>query len=275
MTLKQTSVLLKRYGKQLISGAISDDELRELMHRDSFPKSNGYANPQKPVTDLNHSQQDAINDFILAIGPKLKPAILHDLTRRMIGLADQGSENTFMRTSTLEKAFLAYEMSKYPLAVEEHFASRRFKAEFKSGNDIENLLTVILGPIIKLYQLKTINTYYPYAVDSVAQGRSHFFSIKGANFNGLRGDFRALSGDHLKSRILINFKDELAQISTLEDIQPFVDDFKLKPEYAVLKTGQGLVTQMFKLDTSSVKAFHEIVKERVRELKEGNNPQFK
>lgn len=275
MALKQTSALLKKYGKQLISGTISDDELRELMHRDSFPKSNGYVNPENPVTDSNHSQQNAINDFMLAIGPKLKPAILHDLTRRMIELADQGSENTFMRTSTLEKAFLAYEMSKYPLAVAEHFASRRFKAEFKSENDLSNLVTTILGPIIKLYQLKTINTYYPYAVDSAAQGRSHFFSIKGAKFDGLRGDFRKLSGDQLKSRILISFKDELAQISTLEEIQPFVDDFKLKPEYAVLKTGQGIVTQMFKLDTSSVKAFHEIVKERVRELEVGNNPRFK
>lgn len=57
-----------------------------------------------------------------------------------------------MRGSSLEKAFLAFEMAHYPTKAEEHFNSTRVRTEFPGENDIDNLKAVILNPIIAFFQ---------------------------------------------------------------------------------------------------------------------------
>lgn len=154
MPLKQTKTLMGRFGDKIINGTISDDELKTLLAPKVFTKSDGYVDPNK-VNDLNHSEWSAILDFVQTTGPQMTDDELHKLTARLIQLAPSHGENTFMRNSTLEKAFLSYEMFRLPTLAEEHFNSDRIKAEFNGENDIKNLKEVILMPG-KIYFKKPI-----------------------------------------------------------------------------------------------------------------------
>ncbi|HAU1296599.1 Dot/Icm T4SS effector VipE [Legionella pneumophila] len=152
MPLTQTQRLINTYGASLKNGTISNEELINLLDPNTFTKSEGYVDPNAPVSDSNHSKMDAIKDFVLTIGPTLDSEILHQLTSRMIELSPPGDRNTFMRGSSLEKAFLAFEMAHYPTKAEEHFNSTRVRTEFPGENDIDNLKAVILNPIIAFFQ---------------------------------------------------------------------------------------------------------------------------
>lgn len=69
-------------------------------------------------------------------------------------------------------------------------------------------------------------------------------------------------GDYLKSKILEQFKAELEVITSPEDLTTWLDKQRLSAEYKVLKTGQGFMTRTFGLETSSIKAFNEMVAEQ-------------
>lgn len=107
MPLSQTNLAIKKYGEKLINGSISDQEIKELLATTTFTAAPGYNDPHKPITDKNHSQQQAINDFVITLAPQLAPQVLHDLTHRLISLCQEHGKNTLMRSSTLEKTFLA------------------------------------------------------------------------------------------------------------------------------------------------------------------------
>jgi VPS inhibitor protein E len=172
MPLKQTKKLITVYEKKLINGTITDHELTILMDKSSFPKSEGYVHPNKPMTEKNHSQMDAIIDFILLVAPKLTREVLHQLTARMISLTPDQGANAFMRNTTLEKYFLAYELFQFPKSAQLFFeanafeisevspkyqefkARQRMQHEFSGVNDFLFLQSVILQPIIDLYTTK-------------------------------------------------------------------------------------------------------------------------
>ncbi|KTD59339.1 VipE [Legionella santicrucis] len=153
MPLQQTRKLMKKYGESLKNGTISDQTLDQLLQPNTFKRApaNGYVDPNKPVTDSNHTQMDAIKDFVETIGEELSPEILHTLTHRIIQRAPDTGANTFMRNSTLEKAFLAYEMARYPQLAESHFDSDRIKTTFPRETDISNLKGVILNPLVEFF----------------------------------------------------------------------------------------------------------------------------
>ena len=152
MPLNQTKKLIDTYGEKIKNASISDQELGQLLEPNTFTKSDGYVDQNQPISNSNHSKMDAIKDFVLTIGPDLSPEILHQVTARAIALSPSESTNTFMRGSSLEKAFLAYEMVKYPESAEDHFACDRIKTEFPKQNDIPNLKAVILNPIIYFFR---------------------------------------------------------------------------------------------------------------------------
>ena len=155
MPLSQTTALIEVYGDKLKSGNFSDEDLLVLLSSNTFTKSAGYVNPNQPITNSNHSKMDAIKDFVRTIAPTMEQSLLHDLTSKVIKFSPQGSENEFMRGSTLEKAFLAYEMLHYPEEAEKHFSSERIKKEFYGKDEesfksnIMNLKNTILTPIIE------------------------------------------------------------------------------------------------------------------------------
>ncbi|KTD59142.1 hypothetical protein [Legionella shakespearei] len=152
MPLSQTKILVNTYGRKLQDGSISDAEIDYLLQNDTFKKSEGYVDTSKPLSDSNFSKMDSIKDFVLTIAPTIPQDKLHDLTARLIARSPEGDKNTFMRGSSLEKAFLAYELLHYPATAEAHFDSERVKKEFPGANDIPNLKAVILEPIIAFYR---------------------------------------------------------------------------------------------------------------------------
>lgn len=152
MPLSQTKILVNLYGPKLRDGSITDAEIDHLLKHDTFKKSEGFVDPSKPLSDSNFSKMDSIKDFVLTVAPSIPQDKLHDLTARLIARSPEGEKNTFMRGSTLEKAFLAYELLHYPATAETHFNSERVKKEFPGANDIPNLKAVILKPIIDFYR---------------------------------------------------------------------------------------------------------------------------
>mgnify|MGYP000104782479 CR=1 FL=1 len=277
--LKQTKNLIDAYGAQVINGTITDAELVKLMDTRSFPKSEGYVDPNKPISENNHSQTDAINDFVLAIAPQLKPEILHQLTARMLVLGKDHGANTFMRNSTLEKAFLAYEMSRFPRFAEQFFipaekhkdspeqqARLRMQVAFPGKNDIPNLKQVILKPIIDLYSQKNITTHYRNAIYSERNGRHHILNVSSSKFPNLDAHLKGLKGDRLKSQILLDFQQELLAAKTHDEVDALVENFSVKDEYKTLAAAQGLITLLFHRPTSSLKAFKEMVEERKQDI---------
>ncbi|MBP9727501.1 MAG: hypothetical protein KBD83_08590 [Gammaproteobacteria bacterium] len=126
MHLQITDTLSRQYGHKLIDGSITDEELRELMgHYEATTKSALY-NGFNPITEENYCCLDAIKDFVLTIGPLLTfndhPESLHSLVERLIAIAPKLTEpNLLFRDSSLGKAFLAYEIAKYPELAETHF----------------------------------------------------------------------------------------------------------------------------------------------------------
>ncbi|WP_196398903.1 RhoGAP domain-containing protein [Legionella saoudiensis] len=106
------------------------------------------------------------------------------------------------------------------------------------------------------------STHYEHEVQSEAENRFHVLSVSGEN---LKEQFQGLKGDLLKSKILLNFKEELEQ-ATSDNIEQIVKSIKSTQEYKVLEKSQGLVTLFFGLKTSSVKAFDEMVAERKNDL---------
>ncbi|WP_284698353.1 hypothetical protein [Legionella micdadei] len=76
--------------------------------------------------------------------------------------------------------------------------------------------------------------------------------------------------DPLKSKILEDFKEQLEH-ATADNIDQVVVDIEESSEYKALATGQGVMTRLFHLETSSVKAFKDMVAERRADLELENS----
>lgn len=159
MPLKKTIALLDPIKERLINGSISDEEIINLLDPKTFTPSPGVKSFQKPVDDLNHNRLDMMRDFMLVVGPSLSPEILHNLTARVIDLAPQCDMNTFMRNTTLEKMFLSYEMARQPKLAEQHFASKRMKAEIKDADEVQKLKNKMLKPNVDFFKEQLVNDF--------------------------------------------------------------------------------------------------------------------
>ncbi|WP_064115084.1 RhoGAP domain-containing protein [Legionella bozemanae] len=105
-------------------------------------------------------------------------------------------------------------------------------------------------------------THYEAEVRDPSENRFHIFNADG---NKLGGEYKGLKGDYLKSRILLNFKSQLEK-ATSENIDNVVGTLENSPKHNVLATSQGFTTWFFNRDTSSIKAFREMVAERRSDL---------
>ncbi|MCH9756535.1 MAG: hypothetical protein K0U37_05025 [Gammaproteobacteria bacterium] len=156
MPLTSTQQLIKEYGEKLKNGTITDAEIEALNDDKRFEKSPGYADPNKPITDTNHSKLNALQDFVATIGPQVSQDIFSQLTARFIVLSAEKlgkDKNAFMRGSTLEKCFLAYELAHSPETAETHFQEdSTIRHIFKTEQDITHLKTVILMPGITTFK---------------------------------------------------------------------------------------------------------------------------
>ncbi|WP_131794864.1 RhoGAP domain-containing protein [Fluoribacter gormanii] len=119
---------------------------------------------------------------------------------------------------------------------------------------------------IKKPEIYLQGTHYEAQTIDVSENRFHLFN---ASSDKLDAAYEGLKGDVLKSRILLNFKQRLEK-ATLENLDQEVDQIKTTSEYNVLAASQGLTTWVLSFfmqrDTSSVKAFREMVAERRSDL---------
>ena len=107
-------------------------------------------------------------------------------------------------------------------------------------------------------ELQQIKTHYQHAAHTNNDNRRHLFEVSSDKFHNLKGDC-------LKTRLLLNLKSELTNYAQLctskEQFDKHVEEIKNSKEYEILATGQGLMTKIFGLETSSVTAFNKIAEE--------------
>lgn len=77
-----------------------------------------------------------------------------------------------------------------------------------------------------------------------------------------RSDVYTEQGDALKQRILEKFKSQIEQTQDRTDLHNTITRIKSSPDYKILETGQDRFTRVFRLKTSSVKAFESMVDEQ-------------
>ena len=112
------------------------------------------------------------------------------------------------------------------------------------------------------------SNYYPHQVNSPHdKKRFHAFEVNVEKYASLKERYRDAKGDYLKSSILADFQNKIENTSSKEELETLVRKFKLSDEYKVLEKGQGLVTKVLGLETSSVKALKEMI-----EAQENNLP---
>ena len=109
-----------------------------------------------------------------------------------------------------------------------------------------------------------VKDVYAHAVYIPGQGRRHYWSE--ARVSG-----GALSGDALKTKILHVYQEEIASCNTFEDLNQFQWRIIASPSYAILKKSQGITTHFFGLQTSSMRALHELIEQKNSELQATQN----
>ena len=102
---------------------------------------------------------------------------------------------------------------------------------------------------------------YEHAVFDNRNGRMHSKLATMAKQTGIKGKYDDLSGDHLKTMILIDLKNEIINIKSKKEFIEFKSTLMNRPEYQVLKQGQDRFTRMFGLKTSSIVALSKIIEE--------------
>jgi len=100
------------------------------------------------------------------------------------------------------------------------------------------------------------------------QTRTHMLPVNSANFKDIKLKYKEMKGDALKREIISDFRNQIAEIDSLEGLDLFVKDFKQSVAYDVLKTGQGLVTRLGARVTGSVREIDSIVSEIEAKLKQ-------
>jgi hypothetical protein len=101
-----------------------------------------------------------------------------------------------------------------------------------------------------------LNQGLHYEFATTGKGRDHGEYTATSALPGLKG----LKGDALKTKILEEFRSQIAGKSASEIIKIY-DKFKSSEEYTILKTGQGWATRLFRLKTDSMRALDSIIEE--------------
>lgn len=125
----------------------------------------------------------------------------------------------------------------------------------------------------KITKKATIENSYEHKAESQDKGRYHAFEVSGEDFfrqNGksIAEKYRQDKGDFLKTKILNDFKKIIESTDTEGECKKAIDDFKKTVEYEVLKTGQGTLTKIFNLETSSEKALNKMIQDKYKQIED-------
>lgn len=114
---------------------------------------------------------------------------------------------------------------------------------------------------------ENLSEYLSYKYATKDEGREHRYTASTENFKNVKEKYQQMRGDALKTEILADFKDKLAEATDEQSLKQIVAELKGKDEYKILAKGQGLTTQLLGLKTSSVSAFEKMVEETRESIK--------
>lgn len=144
-------------------------------------------------------------------------------------------------------------------------SSETFKERcVKCKNDYEKNLKTIQAKYIDIKETKYLH--------AKLEGSRFYHQFEVTAGEKIKAKLKGLKGDALKTHILLDVKTELDRIVSQDELESFINNFKLSDEYQILNTGQGFMTQKFNLETSSIKAFNEMIAEKQDLIKLLSNP---
>ena len=117
-------------------------------------------------------------------------------------------------------------------------------------------------------EMHKVSSYYSHATESGS--RKHKYEAKYEEANALKKNYNALKGDALKTKILIDIQTEIDNTSTPKELADVLQAFIKKPEYTILETQQGRISQKLGLETSSLKAFNRMVGDAEERIAKAN-----
>ena len=125
-------------------------------------------------------------------------------------------------------------------------------------------LQLIYQQLLFFYSKKEANIKYNELVTNIEKGLRHTLHYAHARLTGSRFHFfpavgKNSSGDALKTALLTHFKLLIMNSSSLKELNYQIELFKDSKRYVTLTTGQGFVTRLFGLKTSSAHAVDRIV----------------
>ena len=122
-----------------------------------------------------------------------------------------------------------------------------------------------------------VNNNYEYKTISPSDGRWHFYSAtldnvqfiktpSQAEFLALKKNYQQFKGDSLKNKILENLKTKIEDTKSLIELEALKQEIEGSLEHEILKTGQGVFTQLFKIKTSSQTALESMFEQQEKSL---------
>lgn len=241
--------------KRLISGQISDGELKDLMF-DFFAFIPGGFKPDiLSLTLFSNDFQvalDSMYEYVAANGVQFTDEQLHALNERMFGLL-QSQEAFLPLDSHFHDVMLRYEYFRNPSEALKHFKQAQAK-------NVEDFRKHLERPI-DYFKYQKIKEFYEPAIHKNFLLDWHFFTVYGDKLED--ESLQGLNGRALKTAILIKFKDILDGASTpraLEQAKKYIEKL---PEYKILSTHQD-----FSLGskTASIIALENIIKEKEQQI---------
>lgn len=172
--LKITTDLVAKYGAALksiaqktVSAQDGENYVKELTPDKFRPAEPKYVDKNKAMADDNHTDGQAMMDFVISIAQTLSAEEVHELTKSLLEL-ETSSGTGYLRGNTLAKTFLAYELQKFPLLGKTHLQQEYVLTKFlgenhgdmtqeEKTNKIDRmLLGVIISPLME--ELKLLAT---------------------------------------------------------------------------------------------------------------------
>ncbi|WP_133131348.1 hypothetical protein [Legionella yabuuchiae] len=230
--------------------ALSSLKIRELLEKTYRENPENFDAPQKKTEKVHvhfGAEKTGKADDV-AVTPLVKQAIESIRSNDNPGHHSVESPNDV-------RTLLNYEM--------------HLRAQFALRNKISSNLSG--SPAAKEGLKKLSSTHYKYQTKDNIMGRSHAMQATVEKFNNLKEKYSSIKGDHLKSQILNEFKEKIENTSNLDELNILKNTLMKSDEYKVLKTGQGITTRALGLETSSVRAFKEMISEQEKNLTQINS----
>lgn len=112
-----------------------------------------------------------------------------------------------------------------------------------------------------------VKSKYEHEAFTPLEGRFHAGEVNGNDFKKIKEELKNFKGDHLKSKILQEFKTQIEQTHSQKEFNTLKKQIENSPEYEVLKSGQGLFTSITGIPTTSQETLEQMFKEQEKWIK--------